>query len=181
MEKDFPFCICNGGETITFLGITWREGVEALEADIRVKPQAGPPMHIHHLQDEIFVVETGKMAYQLGDHQTRYAFAGDTVHIPAGIPHKFWNDGKDLLICKGYVTPPGNFTFFLSELFKTINLNKGRPGLLDGAYLFTRYRSEYAMLEIPSFVRNVVLPAVYLFGILTGKYRKYAAAPLAAR
>jgi hypothetical protein len=40
-----------------------------------------------------------------------------------------------------------------------------------------RYRSEYAMLELPAFVRRVVMPIVYLTGRVIGKYAKYREAP----
>jgi hypothetical protein len=33
------------------------------------------------------------------------------------------------------------------------------------------------MLEIPAFVRHVVMPVVYVLGLATGRYRKYRDAP----
>jgi hypothetical protein len=62
------------------------------------------------------------------------------------------------------------------ELAKAANRG-GRPGLFDAAFLMTRYRSEYAMLEIPAPVRLFVVPAMYALGRLLGKYEKYKDAP----
>jgi hypothetical protein len=45
------------------------------------------------------------------------------------------------------------------------------------AFLMTRYRTEYAMLELPTFVRRVVIPVVYVVGRVLGKYEKYRDAP----
>lgn len=41
----------------------------------------------------------------------------------------------------------------------------------------TRYRSEYAMLELPAFVRRVVIPIAYVVGRALGMYKKYGDAP----
>ena len=51
----------------------------------------------------------------------------------------------------GWCKPPDNIEFFLSALFASAKQNGGRPALFDAAFLITRYRSEYAMLELPAF------------------------------
>jgi hypothetical protein len=66
----------------------------------------------------------------------------------------------------------------LSELFASTKANGGgRPALFDAAFLATRYRSEFALLEIPAVVRHVVMPILYVAGALLGKHRKYRDAP----
>lgn len=180
MGMKLPQTITSPGEKITFLKTFVKDGVEILEADIEVQPQAGPPMHTHYKQDESFTILYGTMAYKVPGEEVKYAYPGDTVLIKAGIPHKFWNPGNDVLKCKGYVTPPDNFVYFLTELYKSINENKGRPGLYDGAYLLNRYKSEFAMLEIPAFVQKVIFPVVLFIGKLTGKNKKYSNAPIPA-
>jgi hypothetical protein len=55
--------------------------------------------------------------------------------------------------------------------------NGGRPGLFDAAFLLTRYRSEFGMLNLPAFVRRIVMPIVYAVGTVTGTYRKFKDAP----
>ena len=181
MEIKFPYTITTHGEKITFLGTRIKDGIEILEAENEVQPKAGPPMHIHHRQDESFTIVSGKMAYQIAGEKPKYAYPGETVLVKAGIPHKFWNDGTDLLICKGYITPPDNFIYFLSEIYKSMNENNGRPGMFDGAFLLNRYKSEYAMVEIPVFVRKVIFPVVLFFGLLAGKNKKFSDAPLAVK
>ena len=178
MKIKLPYTISSGGEKLTFERIIIKDGVEMLEGYAEVKPKAGPPMHVHYKQDEIFEILSGKMAYQLADGITRYAYPGDTVIAKAGVAHKFWNDGDDMLFCKGYVTPPYNFIYFLSEIYKSINENKeGRPGLYDSAYLLNRYKSEYDMTEIPSFVRKFIFPVVLFFGNVLRKSKKFSGAP----
>ena len=78
----------------------------------------------------------------------------------------------------GWCTPPGNIEFFLSTLFLSTKENGGkRPGLFDAAFLVTRYRTEFALLDLPAFVTAVVIPIVYRMGIVLGKYEKFKDAP----
>jgi len=178
MQFNFPHIIAGSGEKITVLRSFIKDGVEIIESDIEVQPKAGPPMHTHHRQDESFTIISGTMAFQILGEEPKYAYPGDSVTIKAGIPHKFWNAGDDILKCKGYVTPPENFLYFLTELYKSINANNGRPGLYDGAFLLNRYKAEFAMLEIPAFVQKVIFPIVLFLGNLAGKGKKYRNAPV---
>jgi mannose-6-phosphate isomerase-like protein (cupin superfamily) len=178
MQTKFPHTITGSGEKMTITRSFIKDGVETLEADLEVQPKAGPPMHTHHRQDESFTIVSGTMAYQILGEEVKYAYPGDYVMIKAGLPHKFWNPGDDVLKCKGYVTPPENFVYFLTELYKSINANKGRPGMYDGAFLLNRYKTEFAMLEIPAFGQKVIFPIVLFLGNLAGKGKKFSNAPV---
>ena len=177
MQITFPWTIANDGEKITFLGTQIKDGVETLEIDMETQPNAGPPMHTHYRQDESFTVVSGIMAWQVAGEKEQYAYPGETVLIKAGVPHKFRNAGKDLLKCKGHITPPENFVYFLTQLYKSINENKGKPGAYDGAYLLNRYRAEFAIPEIPAFVQKFIFPIVLFFGNLSGRNKKFINAP----
>ena len=77
----------------------------------------------------------------------------------------------------GWCTPPGNIEFFLSTLFASTKENGGkRPGLFDAAFLVTRYRTEFALLELP-FVTGVVMPMVYRLGVVLRKCEKFKTLP----
>ena len=78
----------------------------------------------------------------------------------------------------GWCKPPDNIEFFLGALFASAKRNGGgRPALFDAAFLMTRYRSEYAMLELPAFVRRVVIPVLFVVGRVLGKHENYRDAP----
>jgi Cupin domain len=47
-----------------------------------------PPLHIHHREDESFLVIAGEITFILGDQRID-ATAGDFVFLPKGIPHAF--------------------------------------------------------------------------------------------
>ena len=96
----------------------------------------------------------------------------------AGDAHRFWNAGDDVLHCTAYIEPPDNIEFFLGELFASTARHGGaRPGLFDVAFLLTRYRTEFGMLEIPAVVQRLVFPLIVAIGHALGKYRRFAAAP----
>ena len=178
MSISLPHTIYNiAGEKLTFLRTIIKDGIEYLEVENEVQPNAGPPMHVHHRQDECITVVSGKIGYQESGGEEKYAGPGETVLFKAGVAHKFWNAGAEPLIGKGYITPADNIVYFLSEIYKSANENGGRPGLYDSAYLLDRYKSEFAMLEIPGFVQKVLFPVALFFGNLLGKNRKFADAP----
>jgi Cupin domain len=147
-------------------------------ADGVAQPGSGPPMHVHHLQEEAARVVSGRMGYQVLGQAAKFAEAGELVVWPAGTAHKWWNAGTTELRITGWCKPPGNIEFFLGTLFASVKKNGGgRPNLFDAAFLLTRYRSEYDMLELSVFVRRVLIPILYGVGSALGKYQKFGDAP----
>jgi uncharacterized cupin superfamily protein len=177
--KQYPVTIDNGsGEELTFLGRTTIDGVENLLVENRVGPGSGPPMHVHHQQHEEITIVEGTLATQVLGQEPRYYKAGDTVRFEAGVPHRFWNSGNTVLRCTGKVWPIHNLEYFLTEMYRSVKASKNhRPSLVDTAFLLTRYKSEFAMPDLPVVVRKVMLPIVYRVGQFTGAYKKFVGAP----
>ena len=178
MAIQLPHVIENTtGEKLTFERRVIRDGNEYIEGETEVQPNAGPPMHVHYRQDESMTVVSGQFGYEILGEEKKYAGPGETVLFKAGVPHKFWNAGKDVLRCKAYISPPGNVVYFLSALYKSANENGGRPSMYDTAFLLTRYRSEYATLEIPKFVQLLIFPIVLFLGTVMGRHNRFKDAP----
>jgi quercetin dioxygenase-like cupin family protein len=177
--SDHPHTIDNGaGESLTFSAPRSDERGELQEARNVVLPGAGPPMHVHHLQEESLTVERGTMGWQRPGGEEQLARSGETVTFPPGDAHRFWNAGDDELVVTGYVRPPDNVEYYLTKIFESMKANGGkRPRLFDAAFLSLRYRSEFGMAEIPAPVQRLVFPVVVLFGRLFGKHRRFADAP----
>lgn len=175
----YPHTIENGfGERLTFERRVRGTAGERLEVSNVVQPGAGPPMHVHYRQEECLTVEQGRMGYQRLGAAEQFAGPGETVVFPSGDAHRFWNAGQDELRCTGYIEPPDNIEYFLTEIYASAKRSGGaRPDLFDAAFLTRRYRHEFAMLEIPAPVQRFVIPAVAALGGLLGKYRGYSGAP----
>jgi quercetin dioxygenase-like cupin family protein len=178
MKINLPLTIENKtGEQLTFLGLVVRDGIEYLEVENRIQPNAGPAMHVHYQQDELVRVVSGKMEYWGLDGQKKKANAGDSVLFKAGTPHKFRNVGNEILHCSGYLSPACNIVYFLSEIYKSINENGGRPGIYDAAYLLKKYKTEFGLLEVPKLIQKTIFPLVLWVGNRTGMDKKFSDAP----
>jgi mannose-6-phosphate isomerase-like protein (cupin superfamily) len=183
MTHTYPRTIDNGaGERITFLRRVPGTVGERLEGENVVTPGAGPPLHVHYFQEEVFTVQEGMIGYQRTGEPARFAGPGETVVFKPGEVHRFWNAGEGDLRCIGHVEPADNVEYFLTALFESSSRHKGgRPGLFDIAFLASRYRDEFAMVEIPTAVQRFLFPAVVAVGTLLGRYRRYADAPAPVR
>lgn len=179
MQIQYPHVIENVvGEKIVFQSVEPSPQGEKVLVDAYCKPGAGPAMHTHHQQEEELTVVSGRMGYQFFGQAVAYAGPGETVRFNRGTPHKFWAEGNESLHCKGWIQPAHSVVYFLSAVYAAQNKSgKAEPDPFDGAYLLTRYASEYDMPEIPAFVKKVIFPATCFVGKLLGKYTHFRDAP----
>jgi quercetin dioxygenase-like cupin family protein len=179
LDRAYPHTIDTGaGERLTFVARRRDERGEYLEGHNTVAPGTGPPMHVHHLQEESLTVERGTLGYQRKGEAQQIAAPGETVTFPPGDAHRFWNAGDDELVCTGLIRPPDNVEYFLGEIFASMKRHGGkRPGIFDAAYLSHRYRGEFEILEAPTPIRRLVFPVIAAVGTLLGLHRRFAGAP----
>src|SRR5579864_5177641 len=57
---------------------------------VGVAPSNGPPLHVHHSQDEAIYVLKGRYKVRCGD-DTYHGEEGGFAYLPAGLPHAFLN------------------------------------------------------------------------------------------
>jgi quercetin dioxygenase-like cupin family protein len=179
MNYTYPHTIENGaGEQLTFIRRVQDSAGDRLEVENLVKPGCGPPMHVHHYQEEALTIHQGRVGYQRPGEPPQFAEPGETVVFEPGESHRFWNPGDEDLRCTGYIQPADNLEYFLTAIFESQREHGGsRPGPFDAAFLVRRFRSEFGMAEIPALVQRLAFPALVIVGRLLGKYRKYADAP----
>jgi quercetin dioxygenase-like cupin family protein len=177
--SDYPRTIEDGGgERLTFLRRTSDDRGELLEVESRVSPGSGPPMHAHHFQEEAITVKEGKIAWKEEGGEEHTAGPGETVKFAPGVSHRFWNPGDEDLVATGYIRPPDNIEYFLTQIYDSTARNGGkRPGTFDGAYLSWHFRDEFTLTEVPGPVRRFVFPLVATVGRVFGKHKRYADAP----
>ena len=183
MKYSYPHTIDNGhGESLTFVTFIPDAFGGSVEIENNVQPGAGPPMHVHHMQDESLTVVKGKLAGQVAGHEPTYHGPGETVTFKRGVVHRFWNAGEDVLVCRGTASPAYNLEYFLTEIFRSVkDSGNQRPSVLDSAFLLTRYKSEFDMIEIPTFVKSVIFPIAFVIGKLIGHHKRFKSAPEAIK
>ena len=181
MAMQYPRAIENGhGETLTFVRRETVDGVERVVLTGVLQPGKGPPMHAHLQQTESLTAVEGALGYQIQGQEPKILEPGETVTFAPGVPHRFWAAGDQVLRCEGYVSPPDNVEYFLGKIYesqKENNADDGRPADYDAAFLLGHFRGEYAMPEIPAFVRKAIFPILRSVGRLTGKHRRFDDAP----
>jgi quercetin dioxygenase-like cupin family protein len=81
---------------------------------VQVAPHGGPPLHVHHIQEETIHVLKGRFKVRCGD-QTLVLEQGGFAYLPAKMPHAFLNltdEPAELLV----VYVPGGGHKFYEEL-----------------------------------------------------------------
>lgn len=179
MEFTLPHTIDSGlGEKIIFKEIIKEPDGDRVIIEGHCDPKSGPTMHVHFKQDEAVTVVKGKMACKIFGQEPVYYSVGQTASFSKNTPHRFWNAGEDELVINGWVKPANSIIFFLTALYESQKKSgSGRPGAFDAAYLMTRYKHEYGLPEVPSFVKSVIMPITYFTGQMLGKYKKFEGAP----
>ena len=62
-------------------------------AEAIAEPGNGVPMHVHHNEDEHFIVLEGTFQVAVGDKRLDLS-AGETITVPRGVPHAWCNASK---------------------------------------------------------------------------------------
>ena len=102
---------------------------------VEVAPKGGPPLHVHHKQEETIHVLKGEYKIRIGD-EIFYCQEGDFAYLPSKVPHAFLNLTNETGEIIVVYTPGGGHKFY--EEFGPIS----RSGLSDRkviAALFEKY------------------------------------------
>ena len=92
---------------------------------VTVTPNSGPPLHVHHHQEEAFHFTEGDFKVQIGDNTTIFR-KGDFAYVPAGTPHAFLNISDKTAKFISIFTPGGTNKFF-EEFGPMMNSDSGPP------------------------------------------------------
>ncbi len=102
---------------------------------VEVAPRGGPPLHVHHKQDETIHVLKGQFKIRIGD-EIFYCQEGGFAYLPARLPHAFLNLTDEPAEIIVVYTPGGGHKFY--EEFGPVS----RSGTADRktiAALFEKY------------------------------------------
>lgn len=90
------------------------------------RPGGGPPLHVHHRQTELFIVQEGDYEFAAGDLRFR-AGPGDVVVVPPGTPHAFRNAGRTKGAFLFLLTPALGGEAFFREMSAMMREGSGPP------------------------------------------------------
>ena len=97
------------------------------------------PLHTHHFEDEIFIVESGELEVNRGG-QMIHARKGDVIYLPKNIPHAPRIVGSEdlqvMLICV-----PGGFDHYFAACAE--EWAKPEPNLQSLAEIAARFGQEF--------------------------------------
>lgn len=102
---------------------------------VEVAPRGGPPLHVHHLQEETIQVLKGRFKIRIGD-DIFYCDEGGFAYLPSKVPHAFLNltdDPGEVIV----VYTPGGGHKFYEELGPLTR--DGSPDPKVVAQLFEKY------------------------------------------
>jgi mannose-6-phosphate isomerase-like protein (cupin superfamily) len=160
------------GEILQMRRVRDGQGQIILALDGSLPPgSSGPPLHVHFREHEEIRVKTGTLGAQIGTERV-VVQAGETAVLPAGLRHRWWNAGDDLLENCGHAAPAVDLDRFLQALFAVLNASpEGRPSIFYLAHVLWRHRRTQSVLVPPPPIQKIVFPILLLIGHILGKYR----------
>ena len=134
--------------------------------------------HVHPTQSERFEVVSGTLGLRVG-RRTLVAGAGDTVTVPAGTAHRFWNAGDREVRFLCEVRPALTFEGLLETMFALAEAGKtnrkGMPSPLRLAVIARRHFDVVRLPVVPHLLQRAALAPAALLGRLVGYRPTYEA------
>jgi quercetin dioxygenase-like cupin family protein len=149
--NDQPVTIVHplSGERIVFRRRSRDTGGALLEADNFVAPQGGIKPHVHPNMEETFRIRTGPISFRIDGVESTHQ-VGETVVIPRGAVHEWWNPVET-----GEVAATMEFrpaldmeTFFETYFGLAVDGRlkaNGRPAFLQAMVLLHDFRREITL------------------------------------
>jgi len=132
--------------------------------------QQGPPMHIHIAEDEEGWIRSGTLSAVMNGRRMT-AKPGDSISIPRGAPHRWWNDGDELLVFEGRARPLIDLDRYLQAIFDVMNAGPaGQPSIFYIAHVALRHRRTQAVLILPRPIQMLLFRLVVATGTVLGYY-----------
>jgi mannose-6-phosphate isomerase-like protein (cupin superfamily) len=167
------------GERILFHETSRETNGEAVVFETFVQPDGFvAAAHVHPKQEERFEIVSGTLGLEMRDEEI-VAGPGETVTIPAGTPHRFWNAGEDEARFRCEVRPALQFERLLETMFALAADGKtNKKGLPNPLRLAVIARAHFDVVRLPFppvFVQRLGLTLAAPLGRLLGYAPTYAA------
>jgi mannose-6-phosphate isomerase-like protein (cupin superfamily) len=124
-ESRFPFTSQQMGQSTACKITSDDSGGACSIFELSVPSRSGPPLHVHHREDEWYYALAGEFLFEIGGEQFHLSVGG-SIWAPRDARHRWANaspaEGKLILMCL-----PGGFEKFFDELGKFPSLNPNDP------------------------------------------------------
>ena len=94
-DRVAPFDRGNGVVTIPYVGRWNCDTNHVTTGQTQFAEGTGLPLHSHNVEESVLVLE-GEAVAEIGDESFEL-IAGEATWVPAGVPHRFWNRGTDVM------------------------------------------------------------------------------------
>jgi len=149
-----------------------QDGEPVLEIRGTLPPhREGPPRHVHHFEDEEGLVTAGILSAEVGGQRID-AGPGQSVRLPRGVPHRWWNAGDQPLSFEGRALPVVDLDRYLQAIFEVMNAGPAnQPPLFYLAHVAVRHRRTQSVRVMPPSVQEILFRVAVVLGTLLGRYR----------
>ena len=149
------------GEVLVFHRTSEETDGESVLVETIVRPHGFvAAAHVHPYQSERFEIEQGTVAFKV-DGEEIVAGPGETVVVPAGSSHKFWNAGETEAVFVTEVRPALQFERLLQTMFALANdgktNGKGMPNPLRLAVIANAHFDDVRLPFPPAWMQKAGL------------------------
>ncbi|MBA3366879.1 MAG: cupin domain-containing protein [Actinobacteria bacterium] len=169
------------GERLVFHKTSRETNGEMVVVECIVQPNGCvAAAHVHPSQEERFQVLKGSVGFKVGREQ-RAAGPGERLTVPAGTPHKFWNDGdvEAHFVCE--IRPALQFEQLIETMFALAADGKtNRKGMPNPLRLAVIAREHFDTVQLPfppAALQRMGLALGAPLGRLVGYTPTYAPSP----
>ncbi len=168
----------SGEDRIVFTKTAHQTGGEVFGLEVFVRAGApGTPEMVHPHQDESFKILSGSLDFRIGG-QVRRLIAGESLVIPRGTPHNWWNESDEEAHAFVEIRPALRSEELFANLYGLCSEKGSLPNPLQLAVLIDEHKDEGTYLtKPPLLVQKVMFGALAPVGRLLGykaHYPKYS-------
>jgi quercetin dioxygenase-like cupin family protein len=167
-----PFFNSATGEWIEYTAVAQDTGGQLVRFSWRSVPGGVITEHVHPHQEERFIITAGEARFTLNGAE-RIARAGETVVVPAGVPHSEGNPGPDEITAVVELRPAQKAKEFHEAVAglvadgRTTARGAPRNPLQLGA-TFWHFRHESRVTTPPIAIQNLMLPPLWMLAKVFG-------------
>jgi quercetin dioxygenase-like cupin family protein len=169
------------GERIVVLQSAQETDGELFAFELTVKPHGFVAVeHIHLKQEETFEVTRGTIRFRINGQEAD-AVVGQSVVVPSGTPHSWWNASDEEVAATVWLRPALNTEAFFETFFGLARDGKtnkrGLPNVFQTAVLVADYQDVTKVLLPPpvQILLKLLTPLARLLGYRSS-YRQYSSA-----